>query len=87
LYRGVGVDSIPERTLCETRSLRLVALRHSRRLRSAEFLGASYENPFRPSDIAESIRVFILDYVADELRAARAKPFQRGNGNISTPGA
>jgi hypothetical protein len=46
-------------------------------LRSAEFLGESDEKPFRPADIAEPIRVFILDYVAYELRAAFAEPFQR----------
>ena len=33
-------------------------------LRSAEFLGESDEKPFRPADIAEAIRVFILGYVA-----------------------
>src|SRR5256885_5899791 len=44
---------------------------------SAEFLGESDEKPFRPADIAEPIRVFILDYFADELRAALAELFQR----------
>ena len=33
--------------------------------------------PFRPADIAEPIRVFILDYVAYELRVALTDPFQR----------
>src|SRR5215216_1962726 len=46
-------------------------------LRSAEFLGESDEKPFRPADVAEPIRVFILDYFAYELRAARAEPFKR----------
>jgi hypothetical protein len=46
-------------------------------LRSAEFLGRSDKKPFRPADIAEPIRVFILDYVAYELRTERAEPFQR----------
>src|SRR4051812_17442013 len=46
-------------------------------LRSAEFLGESDEKPFRPTDVAEPIRVFILDYFAYELRAARAEPFKR----------
>ena len=46
-------------------------------LRSAEFLGESDENPFRPADVAESIRVFILDYFAYELRAALAEPLKR----------
>lgn len=61
-----------------TRSLTLVTLRHlSSYLRSAEFLGESDEKPFRPADVAEPIRVFILDYFAYELRAARAEPFKR----------
>ena len=46
-------------------------------MRSAEFLGESDEKPFRPADIAEPIRFFILDYVAYELRAALVEPFQR----------
>ena len=46
-------------------------------LRSAEFLGESDEKPFRPADVAEPIRVFILDYFAYELRAALAEPFKR----------
>ena len=45
--------------------------------REGEFLGESDEKSFRPSDVAEPIRVFILDYVAYELRAALAKPFKR----------
>src|SRR5712664_4451694 len=46
-------------------------------LRSAQFLGESDEKPFRPADVAEPIRDFILDYVAYELRAALAEPFKR----------
>jgi len=46
-------------------------------LGSAEFLGKSDEQPFRPADVAEPIRVFVLDYVAYELRAALAEPFKR----------
>ena len=46
-------------------------------LRSAEFLGESDEKPFRPTDVAEPIRVFILDYFAYELRAPLAEPFKR----------
>jgi hypothetical protein len=45
--------------------------------KSSEFLGESDENPFRPADIAEPIRVSILNYVAYELRSALAEPFQR----------
>jgi len=33
-------------------------------------LGESDEKPFRPADVAEPIRVFILHYFAYELRAA-----------------
>ena len=46
-------------------------------LRSAEFLGESDEKPLRPSDVAEPIGVFILDYFAYELRAALAELFKR----------
>jgi hypothetical protein len=46
-------------------------------MHSAEFLGESYEKPFRPADIAEPIRVLILDDFAYELRAAIAEPFKR----------
>ena len=46
-------------------------------LSSAEFLGESDEKPLRPTDIAEPIRVFVLDYFAYELRAARTEPFKR----------
>jgi hypothetical protein len=43
-------------------------------LRSAEFLGEADEKPFRPADVAEPIRIPILDYFACELGAAPAKP-------------
>jgi hypothetical protein len=43
--------------------------------RSAEFLGESNEKPFRPSDVAKSIHVLILDDFADQLRAALVEPF------------
>ena len=45
--------------------------------RSAEFLGESDEKSFRPANVAEPIRVFILDYFAYELRAALAEPLER----------
>lgn len=45
--------------------------------RSAEFLGESDEKPLRPADVAEPIRVFILDQFAYELRTALAEPLQR----------
>ena len=46
-------------------------------MRSAEFLGEADEKPFRPADVAEPIRAFILDYFAYELCAALAEPFKR----------
>jgi hypothetical protein len=46
-------------------------------LRSAEFLSEPDEKSFRPTDVAEAIRVLVLDYFAYELRAARAEPFKR----------
>ena len=45
-------------------------------LRSAEFLGESDEKPFRPADVAEPIRVFVLNYFAYELCAALAESFK-----------
>jgi len=46
-------------------------------LRSGEFLGESDEKSFRPADVAKPIRALILDYFADELRAALAHSFKR----------
>lgn len=46
-------------------------------MRSPEFLGESDEKAFRPADVAEPIRVFILNYFAYELRAALAEPLKR----------
>ena len=37
--------------------------------RSADFLGESDEKSLRPADVAEAIRVFVLDDFANELRA------------------
>src|ERR1700730_13391720 len=45
--------------------------------RSAEFLGEPDEKSFGPPDVAEPIRVFVLDHIADELRAALAEPGER----------
>ena len=64
-------------TFCETRSRHWSLFVIVFVLRSAEFLGESDEKPFRPADVAEPIRVFILDYFAYELRAALAEPFKR----------
>jgi hypothetical protein len=40
-------------------------------------LGESDEKPFRPTDVAEPICVFVLDDFADELRAALAELLER----------
>jgi hypothetical protein len=40
-------------------------------------LGESDEKPFGAADVAEPIRVFILDYFAYELGASLAEPFKR----------
>jgi hypothetical protein len=40
-------------------------------------LGESDEKPLRPTDVAEPIHVFKLDYFAYKLRAAGAEPFKR----------
>jgi hypothetical protein len=45
--------------------------------RRSELLRESDEKPFRPADIAEPIRVFILDYLAYELRSTFAQPLER----------
>ena len=71
------VDGCLKTSLCETRSLALVALVIVFVLRSTEFLRESDKKPFRPADVAEPIRVFILDYFAYELRAALAERFKR----------
>src|SRR5256885_1756639 len=53
----------------------------SHRIRSGslllELLGEPDENPFGTPDVAEPIRVFILDHFADELRAAFAESGER----------
>ena len=46
-------------------------------MRSTELLGESDEKPLRPADVAETVRVFILDYFAYELRTSIAEPFHR----------
>ncbi len=42
-----------------------------------ELLGKPDENSFGAPDVAEPIRVFVLDHFADELRAAFAEPGER----------
>ena len=43
----------------------------------SELLGKPDENSFGAPDVAEPIRVFVLDHFADELRAAFAEPGER----------
>ena len=45
--------------------------------RSAELLGEPDEKPLRTADVAEPVRVLILDHFADELRTVLAEPLQR----------
>ena len=75
--KSVAPPDYAQTTVCETCSPTLVAFLIVFVLRSAEFLGESDEKSFRPADVAEPIRVFILDYFAYELRAAITKPFKR----------
>src|SRR5262245_37648493 len=42
-----------------------------------ELLSAPDENPLGTADVAEPIQVFILDHLADELRASFAEPGKR----------
>ena len=45
---------------------------------SAEFFREPYEKTFGPANVAEPIRVFVLDhFVADELRAVLTEPGER----------
>lgn len=44
---------------------------------SAEFLSDPDEKSFRPADVTEPIRVFVLDDFTDELRAVLAEPDKR----------
>ena len=39
-------------------------------------MGESDEKPFRPADVTEQVRVFILGYFVYELRAPLAEPFK-----------
>ncbi len=75
-YRFVQ-QRVAQRTLSNTRSLMSVVLVVIFELPSTEFLSKSDEKPFRPADVAEPIRVFILDYFAYQLRTVLAEPFKR----------
>src|SRR3954464_3652961 len=45
--------------------------------RSEELLSEPDENSFGAADVAEPIRLFVLDHFADELRATPAEPDER----------
>src|SRR3954452_12487150 len=46
--------------------------------RSSDFLGKADEKSFGPADVAQPIRVFVLDHFpADELRAVLTEPGER----------
>ena len=47
------------------------------RERFTELLGEPDEKSFGAADVAEPIRVLVLDHFADELRAALAEPGER----------
>jgi hypothetical protein len=70
-----GFVSITDEPTSEDRSVQLSNSRVPSR--SVEFLGESDEKPFRPADVAKSIRVLIPDYFAYEQCAAPAKPAKR----------
>ena len=73
----------PERYTPMKASQRPFACRKARALlrlyRNAlpELLGEPDEQSFGAADVAEPIRVLVLDHVANELRAARAEPGER----------
>src|SRR5690606_10705806 len=48
--------------------------RGAARARSADLLSEPDEDPFGSSDVAEPVRVFVLDHLADELCAVLAEP-------------
>ena len=75
---SLSTRAVAKLTLCETRARRHLSLSViAFVLRSAEFLSEPDEKAFRPADVAEPIRVFILDYFAYELCAALEEPFKR----------
>ena len=61
----------------EAALIKFKRVRKHRQLNSAELLGESDEETFRPADVAEPIRSFILHNVAHELGAALAEPLER----------
>ena len=64
---------------CSRRLVLFGVNRARHRLRhSAKFLGEPYEKTFGPANVAEPIRVFVLDhFVADELGAVLTEPAER----------
>src|ERR671911_1855703 len=71
---------VSERAADEARRLDLGAIRHGpiHPQGSAKLLGEPDENAFRPADVAEPVRVFILDHVTtDQLRTVLPEPGER----------
>jgi integrase len=71
---------VSERAADEARRLNLGAIRHGpiHPQGSAKLLGEPDENTFRPADVAEPVRVFVLDHVTtDQLRTVLAEPGER----------
>src|SRR6185503_7498329 len=70
----------PRRRGASTRRARgrvVVPFTSRERCRSAEFLGEPDEKSFGPPDVAEPIRVLVLDHFTDELRTSLAEPGDR----------
>src|SRR5690242_8443238 len=57
------------------RQARALLRRHRNTL--PELLGKPDQQSFGPADVAEPIRVLVLDHFADELRATLAEPGER----------
>ena len=72
---GGNAITVPDHQRCDRPRLndRLARFR-----RSAEFLGEPYKKSFGPPNVAEPIRVFVLDhFAADKLRAVLTEPRER----------
>ena len=77
--QATGLDAKPhgegsERSLADGRFGTSAARPIHRAHASAKFLGEPDENSFGPPDVAQPIRVFVLDQLTYELRAAFAEP-------------
>src|SRR5256714_644778 len=73
----VGLYTSDERPRRGSTSAEKWCRARSARRRSAELFGEPDEKSFGSADVAEPIRVFVLDHFADELRAALAEPGER----------